>query len=153
MTFKSVSLYNNALWVILPTKSYYTPPLTLSEEDVLERNPLAAAARFCRIEIERLRGMETTTTEGGFFPKSGHDPKRRKGGGRGGAQTFMCVCVCLGRRLSLIPPSFSPPTGVKGLSRAICHPTTSTVEYGYLHHFGPTKFDAKLRLMRISVER
>ncbi len=28
----------------------------------------------------------------------------------------------------------------------------STVEYGYLHHFGASKFDAKIRLMQISVK-
>ncbi len=28
---------------------------------------------------------------------------------------------------------------------------SSTVEYGYLHHFGPSKFDVKIRLMQISV--
>ncbi len=27
-----------------------------------------------------------------------------------------------------------------------------TVEYGYLHHFGPSKFDANIRLIQISVE-
>ncbi len=29
------------------------------------------------------------------------------------------------------------------------HCCTSTVEYGYLYHFGPGKFDAKIRLMQI----
>ena len=28
----------------------------------------------------------------------------------------------------------------------------TTVEYGYLNHFDPSKFDAKIRLMQISLE-
>ena len=37
------------------------------------------------------------------------------------------------------------------LSYKWCIILRSTVEYGYLHHFGASKFDAKIRLMKISV--
>ncbi len=40
------------------------------------------------------------------------------------------------------------------LSLSLCSSSSSsngssTVEYGYLHHFGDSKFDAKMRLMQI----
>ena len=42
-----------------------------------------------------------------------------------------------------------PKSGPSMISLLSSAHYTSTVEYGYLHHFGHSKFDAKIRLMQI----
>ena len=39
------------------------------------------------------------------------------------------------------------------LAKCVSLKKTNTVEYGYLHHFGPSKFDAKIRLIDANISR